>query len=270
MSDQLKAGFLLLLSSTLIGGCASMQFVAPYDEVIYEGLTDYKGELNLHVKNMADLGGTPAGTYEANKLKYNEMETRLDLLIDRASSQSTGKGCLLSSALKEKVDNYLHDKAPAELSNAKSSSSSSSNSYGCTEILLVKVKQQLEFLEFIHGNTDRCELRTSGAIQVVEVEVDSLAPAENSSLEQVVDQAVAEVVESLRASLTSTLLAKLDGAVIESAGQPEAAEPEAAEPGEQATVSCLRPATARDALAISNQSINAAWVVENAKRQGVR
>jgi len=263
MTHQLKAGFLLLLSFSLIGGCASVQFVAPYDEVIYEGLTDYKGELNLHVKNMADLSGTPAGTYEANQLKYNEMETRLDLLIDRARSQSTGNGCLLSPALKKKVDSYLHDKAPVELSNAKSSSSS--NSYGCTEILLVKVKQQLADLEFIHGNTDRCELRASGAIQVVEVEVDSLAPAENSSLDQVVDQAVAEVVESLRAGLTSTLLAKLDGVVIESTSQPEGTAP-----GERATVSCLRPATAETALAISNQSINAAWVVENAKRQGAK
>ncbi len=263
MPHQLKFAFLLLLSSTLIRGCAGVQFVAPYDEVIFEGLTDYKGELNLHVKNMADLSGTPAGTYEANRLKYNEMDTRLDLLIDRARSQSTGRGCLLSPALKEKIDNYLCDKVSAELSSA--ASSTGSNSYGCTEILLVKVKQQLTYLESIHRDTDRCELRASGAIQVVEVEVDSLAPAGSGSLGQVVDRAVAEVVESLRASLTSALLAKLDGVVIESTAQPEAAAP-----GEQLTVSCLRPATAAAVLEISNQSINAAWVVENAKRQGAK
>ena len=161
MIVRLICWFHLVLIPLLLAACAGVQFVAPYDEVIYNGLTEYKGELNLHVKNMADLGGTPAGTYEANMLKYNEMETRLELLIDRARTQSTGNGCLLSPALSKRVDSYLRDKAPAELGNA--SASTTSNSYGCTEILLIKVKQQLEFIELIHRESDRCALRSPGS-----------------------------------------------------------------------------------------------------------
>lgn len=252
----------LVLVPVLLGGCAGVQFVAPYDELIYDGLTDYKGELNLHVKNMADLGGTPAGTYEANKLKYNEMETSLELLIDRARSQSTGNGCLLSPALSEKVDSYLRDKAPTELSNA--ASGATSNSYGCTEILLIKVKLQLEFLETIHRESDRCALRSLASVQIVEIEIPDLGATATGDLDQAVDQAVAEVVESLRASLTSALMVKLNGLVVATADPPGEALA-----ADSPTVSCLRPATAVDALAISNQSIDAAWVVENAKRQGV-
>ena len=37
---------------------------------------------------------------------------------------------------------------------------------------------------------------------------------------------------------------------------------------EGTSVSCLRSATAKDALQITNQSINAAWVVETAKKRG--
>jgi hypothetical protein len=33
-------------------------------------------------------------------------------------------------------------------------------------------------------------------------------------------------------------------------------------------ISCLRPATAKTALDITNQSIDAAWVVEMAKKEG--
>ncbi len=61
------------------------------------------------------------------------------------------------------------------------------------------------------------------------------------------------------------LMVKLDGLVITPGGQPDDAVA-----GEPPMISCLRPATAVDALAISNQSIDAAWVVENAKKQGVK
>jgi hypothetical protein len=184
------------------------------------------------------------------------------LLIDRARTQSTGNGCLLSPALSERVDSYLRDKAPAELS--KASSGTESNSYGCTEILLGKVKQQLEFIELIHRESDRCALRSPGTVRIVELEISDLQPAASSDLDQAVDQAVAEVVESLKATLTTALMVKLDGLVIASGGQSDDLPA-----GEPPMISCLRPATAVDALAISNQSIDAAWVVENAKKQGV-
>lgn len=255
----LMAGFLGVF---LLAACAPVQLVTPYDETIYNGLTEYKAELNLHVKNMADLAGTPAGTYEANQLKYNAMETQLELMIDRARSQSTGLGCRLSDELTERVASHLREQAPPELVAAAPAGDAGGDTYGCTEILLGKVRQQLDFLQLIHRETDRCELRSPGTVQVVEVEVGGV-PAAGGDLDAVVDQAVAEVIESLRASLTSALLARLDSAVLSAPATAGVAGQEVP------MVSCLRPATAVDALAISNQSIDAAWFVENAKKQGV-
>jgi hypothetical protein len=76
------------------------------------------------------------------------------------------------------------------------------DSYGCTERLLVLVKQQLTLLQKIHRDTDKCAPI-------------GMARDENS---------------------------------------------------EPVMVSCLRPATSKTAMKITNQSINAAWVVETAKK----
>ena len=247
-----------------LGGCTMVQLVAPYDESIYNGLTEYKSDLNLHVKNMADLAGTPAGTYQANQLRYNELETRIELMIDRAHSQSTGISCRLSPDLFGKVEEQLRERAPPELVAARPEGEAEPNTYGCTEMLLKNVKLQLDFLQEIHRNADRCKLKSPGSVQVVEVDVANLQPAPAGELDQVVDQAVSEVVESLRTSLTLALLAKLDGMVV---SVPEADADAGVEL--ELMVSCLRPDSARDALSISNQAIDAAWFVENAKKQGV-
>jgi hypothetical protein len=250
-----------LVVITLSSACTGVQFVSPYDEVIYSGITEYKADLNLHVKNMADLAGTPEGTYEANKLKYNSFETRLDMLIDRASAQSTGAKCSLSQKMAERLDRSLRDKKPAELQNVATNPSSESNSYGCTEKLLINVRTQLAFLEEIHGQTERCPLRRSESIRVIEIKTSD----SGGDLDQVIDQAVDEVVEALKANLTNQLLARLEDMDIAI----EAAIPED-NIEQMATVSCLSPAAAAAVINISDQSIDAVWVVENAKRQGVR
>ena len=177
--------FLFLFSS------CKVQIVTPYDQVIDNGLSEYKEELNIFVKNMADSGGTEEGTFELNKQTYNELETQIELLIDRAKIQSTGS-CKLSTELTSKVVDIMNDNIPIELTNVKTHKDG--NSFGCTEKLLVLIKKQLDFLKEIHSTTDKCK---------------------NEQNEN---------------------------------------------------ISCVRPATAKSVLDISNQSINAAWVVETAKK----
>ncbi|KPJ96198.1 MAG: hypothetical protein AMJ53_01235 [Gammaproteobacteria bacterium SG8_11] len=181
----------LLLSAVLlfVAGCQTLQLVNPYDPVIDSGIKEYKESINLFAKNMADAAGTAAGTYENNLDNYNVLETKIDLLIDRATIQSNGKGCQLTVDVGAKVSEIMGDKDPPR--------KESGDSYGCTERLLVLVKEQLATLQTIHETTDKCQNK-------------------------------------------------------------EAADP--------AQISCLRPATSETAMKITNQSINAAWVVETAKK----
>jgi len=184
----------IILSLT---GCITVQFVSPYDEVIDNGLKEYKESINTLAKNLSDSAGKMEGTYEENKEKYNALESKIDLLIDRASIQSSGKGCKLTVDLAARVAKIMGNNLPPEVSKKEGG-----DSYGCIEWLLILVKKQLTSLQNIHENTDKC----------------------------------------------TPIGIKQD------------------ENGKPKTVSCLRPATSGTAMKITNQSINAAWVVETAKK----
>ncbi len=181
----------------LMTGCTTVQFVSPYDAVIDNGLKEYKESINTLAKNLADSAGKKEGTYGENKEKYNALESKIDLLIDRASIQSSGKGCKLTVDIATKIEKTMGDKL--FLNEDKKEEG---DSYGCTERLLIMVKEQLASLQKIHETIDKCK--------IIEIQQD-----ENS---------------------------------------------------EPKYVSCLRPATSNSAMKITNQSINAAWVVETAKK----
>ena len=189
--------FYMMFAILLLSGCSTVQFVSPYDEVIDTGLKEYKESINTLAKNLADSAGKKGGTYDENTEKYNALESKIDLLIDRASIQSSGKGCKLTVDLGAKVAKIMGDKLPPDASKKKEG-----DSYGCTERLLIMVKEQLTALQAIHEITDKCK--------PIGIQQDAN--------------------------------------------------------GEPTKVSCLRPATSSTAMKITNQSINAAWVVEIAKK----
>ena len=181
----------------LITGCVAVDVVSPYDEVIDNGLQAYKESINTLAMNLSDSAGKKEGTFEENREKYNALEAKINLLIDRAAIQSSGKGCKLTTDVTAKVEKIMGDNMPLE-----AEQKDDGDSYGCTERLLILVKQQLLLLQQIHKETDKC---TAIGIR----------------------------------------------------------EDEDAEPSK---ISCLRPATSKTAMKITNQSINAAWVVETAKK----
>ena len=186
--------FLVFLIVLGMGSC-KVQLVSDYDQVIDHGLRDYKQQLNTFIKNASDAGGTKQGTFESNKGTYNQLEARIDLLIDRARMQSTGS-CKLVTNISSKIERIMGDQMPTEI--APNNQTDTGNSYGCTERLLILVRKQLLFVKEIHEKADKCRSRT----------------------------------------------------------------------GEQ--LSCIRIATSKTALDISNQSINAAWIVETTKRSSKR
>lgn len=181
---------IVLAIMLVLSGCSGIKLVSDYDEVIDKGITEFAEQFNTHVKNMRDLAGTEEGTYDANLRTYNALESKLDVLIARASSASEGKGCKLEKKIYDRVESSFRGTLPAELQ--ADTNSESGDSSGCNEKLLVLVKKQLSDIRKIHRDIDKC-------------------------------------------------------------GEKE--------------LSCLRPATAKTALKIANQSINAVSIVEIAKKQ---
>lgn len=184
-----KISFLLIVL-IFLGGCSGIKIVSDYDEVIDKGITEFAEQFNTHVKNMGDFAGTQDGTYEANLKTYNALESKLDVLIARASAASQGSGCKLEKKVYDRVKSLLKDKIPSDIESSKTSKSE--QSIGCNERLLILVKQQLQLIEDIHKDKEQCGMND---------------------------------------------------------------------------MTCLRPAAAKTASSIANQSINAVSIVETAKKQ---
>jgi len=95
---------IVLAIMLVLSGCSGIKLVSDYDEVIDKGITEFAEQFNTHVKNMGDLAGTEEGTYDANLRTYNALESKLDVLIARASSASEGKGCKLEKKIYDRVE----------------------------------------------------------------------------------------------------------------------------------------------------------------------
>ena len=143
---------LLWVVAALVAGCQA-PLVSPYDEAIDKGIGEFYEQLNYFVRDVAGLAGKPEGTYEANANRYNVMETKLDVLILRASSRSLGSGCKLEAKVYEKVSGLLGSSLPAGI---RPQGDPAGDANGCNTRLLELVRQQLGFIREIHAKTDKC------------------------------------------------------------------------------------------------------------------
>lgn len=149
---RLFAGLLLGLAT--LAGCVSPRIVSPYDEAIDQGMADVAEQLSTHMKNMAELGGQPAGTYAATLTVYNNLDAKLDYLIARASDASDAKACALQDKVLARVKVAMRDALPAELKAAPEANGEQASA--CNARLLVLVKQQIANIREIHRDLDRC------------------------------------------------------------------------------------------------------------------
>jgi hypothetical protein len=193
MSGSVRALSALVLFA-LASCLGTFRLVTPYDEVLDYGLSDYRERLNAFARDVADKAGKPEGTFDANKPRYNELESKVDGLVARARLQGGMHACRLPAGVLQEVLALAGAELPPEVK--RDPPPADGNAFGCTVRLLELVHAQLGLLMQIHAQTDKC------------------AGADGTSL------------------------------------------------------SCLRPATAQTALRISNQSIDAALIVETAKRKG--
>lgn len=150
----MKGFCITALAAVTLTGCMSANFVNPYDPVIDQGLKDYKESVNAFAKDVSDQAGTTEGTYQANKSRYNLLEAKIEVLIDRAEIKGNGKGCKLAVKTTERLLDKFADKLPVELQTA--AQSGKGDEAGCTERMLVLVQKQLQQMEQIHSSIDRC------------------------------------------------------------------------------------------------------------------
>ena len=143
---------LLLAVAVMLGGCQA-PLVSPYDGAIDKGIAEFYEQFVYFMRDVAGNAGKPDGTYEANLNRYNVLETKLDVLILRASSRSLGTGCKLEAKVYEKVAKLMDSSMPADM---KPQGDAAGDANGCNTRLLELVKQQLGFIREIHGKTDKC------------------------------------------------------------------------------------------------------------------
>jgi hypothetical protein len=182
---------LVLAAALALGGCPSAPLVSPYDEAIDKGIVEFYEQLNLFIRDVSELAGRPEGTYEANTRQYNRLETKVDVLILRASSASQGAGCRLEARVYEKVAKLLDQDMPAEMKAGAQPEKGDAN--GCNARLLELVKQQVRIIRDIHKNADKCDA-PSGK------EVSCLRPATAASALKIANQSInaVSVVEAAK------------------------------------------------------------------------
>ena len=181
----------MVAMAVFLAGCA---VVSPYDEVIDKGIVEFAEQFNTFVKNMADAGGKQEGTYEANTRTYNTLESKLDVLIARASAASDGKACKVEKKIYERLGRILQDSIPLELKSE--STDPSGNADGCNARLLVLVKKQLETVREIHKTSDKCPSPTG--------QISCLRRATTATALKIANQSInaVSVVESAKKNLT--------------------------------------------------------------------
>lgn len=138
----------------VVSACGTIRLVSDYDEVIDKGVAEFNEKLSAHVKNMGELAGKPEGTYEATLKTYNELDSKLDVLISRSKNGADGKGCKLQGDVLVKVKGLLQDKIPPQFQEGTDATPAMANA--CSSRLLILVKQQLGDIREIHKTTDKC------------------------------------------------------------------------------------------------------------------
>lgn len=139
-----------LLSFTL-SSCTEVVLISPYDEVVDTRLQAYRDELNLLVKRAANGMGTAAGTYEASKDAYAQLEVKLDSLVQRARLQDVGVGCKLDDETWGRIKRQLDKVAGLPARNPSQGDAS-----GCMPIMLGNVQKNLLLLEGVHRDPAQC------------------------------------------------------------------------------------------------------------------
>jgi len=125
--------------------------ISPYDATIPSVLQGYRYSLNVLVKRAGAGAGTAAGTFDASKDAYVDLEAKIDGLVAQAKAQDQGIGC--------KLDDKTWNRIKAQFAKAAglpASSGTTGDGYGCVTMMLVNVQQNLTTLESIHKDPAQC------------------------------------------------------------------------------------------------------------------
>jgi hypothetical protein len=140
-----------LFSLLCTSACHTVVLISPYDEVTETRLQDFREALNVTVKRAGSNTGTAAGTFEASKDAYIELEAKIDGLVDRAKMQDVGVGCKLDAKTWARVKGELAAAVGLPATNATTGDGS-----GCVTMMLINVQKNLASLKSIHEDPAQC------------------------------------------------------------------------------------------------------------------
>jgi len=104
---------------------------------------------------MAELAGTPAGTYDENLRTYNALDAKLGVLIDRARLNGEGVDCALQDRVYRRIGTMFGDTTiPPDMRPDPQADGRSESA--CNVRLLELVRLQLDGIREIHRETDDC------------------------------------------------------------------------------------------------------------------
>lgn len=145
---SLVAAFPVLFS---LASCQQVVLLAPYDEATDNRLQDYREGLNTLVKRAGSNKGTAAGTFEAAKDSYLELEAKIEGLVQRATMQDVGAGCKLDDKTWSRIKGQLKQVAGLPRTNSQTGDGS-----GCVPLMLTNVQKNLTDLESVHKDPAQC------------------------------------------------------------------------------------------------------------------
>ncbi len=157
--NKRKSGRLLVLGVVAgLSACDTLKLIEPYDPVIDKGLMEFKETFSGFVNTMGEVGGTDAGKYTANIAKYNELDAKIETLMERAELSGAALGCKLPEKMVSGFQRLLAKSNDNEVDVPVPAIVDKGNSFGCTYQMLGYVKKQMPFVREIHKEADKCDV----------------------------------------------------------------------------------------------------------------
>ena len=191
-----------LASAALLAACA-VQLVAPYDEVIDDGLMSFNQDFLQFMAGIKENVPSEDASYARNVSFYNAQQAAIATLVQRAKASDPGGSCRSSAITADAVQRVDSIVLPDA---AKTDQPPPAGS--CTTILLTYIQEQLTdtacFHQAIYGQTST----TCESLDFTPAIAQSLQNAPQATKQTLLGQVESAVTSSVTAAMTFELAKK--------------------------------------------------------------
>jgi hypothetical protein len=190
-----------LIVAALVGAC-TVQLVAPYDEVIDDGLMTFNQDFLQFMAGIKQNVPSESASYASNVDFYNRQDAALGTLVQRARASDPGGSCSSSALTLDTLQSV------DSIALSKGVQTGPAPSGSCTAILLTYIQDQLTetacFHQAIYGQTSTsCE-----ALGFTAADAQSLATTPQATKQTLLGQVESAVTTSVTAAMTFELAKK--------------------------------------------------------------